>query len=146
MSRTVLVIACLLLAWPLAVAASESTRTELEQLLHDFMAGASVNDAAVHDRFWAEELVYTSSSGARFDKAHIMQSLAEAGASDAPLVTYRAEAIDTRLYGDMAVIAFQLVGEGPDEVARYWNTGTFRRFDGRWQAVAWQATRIPQTD
>jgi hypothetical protein len=25
----------------------------------------------------------------------------------------------------------------------YFNTGTFRKRDGEWRAVAWQATRIP---
>jgi hypothetical protein len=46
----------------------------------------------------------------------------------------------------MAVVAFRLVGrtekDGAVETARYRNTGTFLKHDGRWQVVAWQATRI----
>ena len=32
----------------------------LTGMLNEFLAGASINDAAAHDRFWAEDLVYTS--------------------------------------------------------------------------------------
>src|SRR2546421_11392495 len=35
---------------------------ELTTLLKDFLAGASRNDAAMHDRFWAEDLIYTGST------------------------------------------------------------------------------------
>ena len=38
-----------------------------------------------------------------------------------------------------AVVAFRLVSE-PQQ---YFNTGTFVKRGGRWQAVAWQATKIP---
>jgi putative cell wall-binding protein len=36
---------------------------ELTKLLNEFLAGASRNDAAVHDRFWADDLIYTRSTG-----------------------------------------------------------------------------------
>ena len=45
---------------------------ELTQMLHEFLAGASVNDLDAHDRFWAQELIYTSSSGQRFGKVDIV--------------------------------------------------------------------------
>ncbi len=35
---------------------------ELTKLLKEFLAGASRNDVATHDRFWAEDLIYTGSS------------------------------------------------------------------------------------
>ena len=41
---------------------------ELTKLLHEFLAGASRDDAAMHDRFWAEDLIYTGSSGRRIGK------------------------------------------------------------------------------
>ncbi|PZR74814.1 MAG: hypothetical protein DLM73_06985, partial [Chthoniobacterales bacterium] len=57
---------------------------ELTQLLKDFLAGASRNDVAMHDRFWADELVYTSALGRRKGKADIMRELrAEAAATPA---------------------------------------------------------------
>ena len=48
---------------------------ELTKLLQDFLAGASKNDIAMHDRFWADELVYTSALGRRKSKPDIMREL-----------------------------------------------------------------------
>ena len=46
-----------------------SDEEQLSALLNEFLAGASVNDISAHERFWAEDLVYTSSRGLRFGKA-----------------------------------------------------------------------------
>jgi hypothetical protein len=35
---------------------------ELTKLLNDFLAGASRNDVAIHERFWADDLIYTRSA------------------------------------------------------------------------------------
>ena len=41
-----------------SVAAGDGTQEEtIENLLHTFLDGASRGDVAVHERFWAEELV-----------------------------------------------------------------------------------------
>jgi len=135
---------------------------ELTNLLNTFLAGASVDDAAAHDRFWAEDLIYTSSTGERIGKADIMSGLNEpapANKGEAVAVAatvYTAEDIRIHQYGDTAIVAFKLVGTtaaakgvtaatptAASEVLYYYNTGTFLRRDGRWQVVAWQATRIP---
>jgi len=117
----------------------------LVALLHEFMAGASVEDAAMHERFWADELIYTSSSGARFGKAEILAALASPGEPSSAV--YSAEDIDVRLHGEVAVVAFRLVarraGQPPEE---FYNTGVFTSRGGAWRAVAWQATRIPSAD
>jgi ketosteroid isomerase-like protein len=121
---------------------------ELARLLNEFLAGASVNDAAAHERFWADDLVYTSSGGERFGKQAILDELrAEDAGTAEPAVVYSAEDVRIRLYDDMAVVAFRLLGTAqgePAEVAQYLNTGTFQKREGEWKAVAWQATRIPQ--
>ena len=104
----------------------------------------------MHERFWADDLIYTSSAGARFGKAEILAGLEDA-ASTAATVTarYWAEDAQIMLFGDTAVVAFRLMAEtrsepGAEPVsAQYFNTGTFVRRDGEWRAVAWQATRIP---
>ena len=31
-------------------------------------------------------------------------------------------------------------------VTQYLNTGTFQKREGEWQVVAWQATRVPDSD
>lgn len=123
----------------------------LKQLLKEFLDGAGRNDLAVHERFWADELVYTSSSGKRLGKADILRDMkAEAAAqkkTDEGETTYSAEDVRVMQYGNTAVVAFRLVAttkkESTTEVANYFNTGTFVKRDNKWQAVAWQATKIP---
>jgi uncharacterized protein YciI len=119
---------------------------ELTALLSEFLAGASRNDAAVHERFWADDLVYTRAAGEWLDKAGILHGVRSApGAKPGePVTTYTSEDVRIRQYGDTAVVAFRLVGTtGAATAESYLNTGTFVKRDGRWQAVAWQATRVP---
>jgi hypothetical protein len=83
---------------------------ELTKLLHDFLAGASKNDVAMHDRFWADELVYTSALGRRKSKADIMRELGEeTKATPKPeegSTVYTAEDIRIQQYGLRAYFAF----------------------------------------
>lgn len=125
---------------------------ELTKLLNDFLAGASKNDIAMHDRFWADELVYTSALGRRKSKADIMRELkAEPAATPKPeegTAVYTAEDVRIQQYGDMAVVAFRLVATtdkaGTKTVANYFNTGTFLKRNSKWQVIAWQATALPK--
>ena len=137
--------ACLLAtAMLISPAGFASDVDELTAMLKDFLANA--DQAEAHERFWAEDLVYSSSAGLRFGKADIMAGLEGAEESDAPPdVAYSGEEVDVRLYGDTAVVAFKLVGTPTDgsAVLSYYNTGTFLRRDGEWKVVAWQATKIP---
>jgi hypothetical protein len=56
--------------------------------------------------------------------------------------TYSARAVETRVFGETAVITFTLVAAtGDDEETRYFNTGVFRRDSDHWRAIAWQATK-----
>ncbi len=79
---------------------------ELTKLLHDFLAGASLNDAAMHDRFWAEDVIYTGSGGRRRGKAEILKDVRSAPApkpGDAK-TTYTAEDIRIQQYGNTAIV------------------------------------------
>jgi len=136
---------------------SADDSVELTAMLNEFLAGASVNDTAAHDRFWAEDLIYTTSGGERINKADIMREVTAASESggDEPAPVYTAEEIRIHQYGDTAVVAFTLVatptGDGGQgvthaKVQRYYNTGTFLKRDGQWRVVAWQATRIPPAE
>jgi putative CocE/NonD family hydrolase len=115
---------------------------QLLALLREFLAGASRNDAAVHDRFWADDLVYTGSAGKRRGKAELMAGVRAAPSPSPGTVptVFTAEDVHIRQYGDAAVVAFRLVGTTGKDVEQYLNTGTFVKREGRWQAVAWQAT------
>ncbi|MDX1518041.1 MAG: nuclear transport factor 2 family protein [Woeseiaceae bacterium] len=141
--RTWASLVMLLLAVP-AIAADDDIGT-LSTLLDEFLAGASSNDIEAHERFWSDELVYTSSNGTRFGKSDILAGIRDStpGQSDAPATIYTAEDVDIRIYGDTAIVAFRLVGKSEADTAEYFNTGTFVRKNGEWRAVAWQATRIP---
>lgn len=120
---------------------------ELKRLLSVFLAGAGSNDAAVHDRFWADDLIYTRSSGTRIGKAELMKGVRSVPAAkdDAPATVYTAEDVRIQQYGNTAVVAFILVAtqggmEGKRPPTRFLNTGTFVKRRGEWRAVAWQAT------
>ena len=91
--------------------------------------------------------MYTSSNGTRRGKAEILAGFEESEQEDdGPMMTYTGEDVRVQLFGSTAVITFQLVGTPSDgsAVKNYFNTGTFLKRDGKWQAVAWQATVIPE--
>lgn len=147
-----ILLSCILLSIVGGLLAQTAPDTaELTKLLNEFLAGASKNDVAMHDRFWAEELVYTSALGRRKGKADIMRELrAEPAATPKPedgTTVYTAEEIRIQQYGDTAIVAFRLVATtdkaGTKTVANYFNTGTFLKRSGKWQVVAWQATAFP---
>ena len=134
-----------------AAAAQGASRdaAELGRLLDEFLDGAGKNDAAVHDRFWAEDLIYTRAAGQRIGKAELMQGVRSAPprkTGDA-VVAYSAEDVQIHQYGSAAVVAFRLISrsekDGKIQITKFLNTGTFIRRKGKWQAVAWQATAVP---
>ncbi|MCC5941313.1 MAG: nuclear transport factor 2 family protein [Balneolaceae bacterium] len=120
----------------------------LTSLLIEFLEGASVNSFEIHNRFWDDDLIYTSAAGERFGKAEIMAGLSSNSSEESvSSAQYSAEEIQIQLYGDMAIVAFRLVAEISDldglvDEMHFYNTGTFKNRDGEWRAVAWQATRI----
>jgi ketosteroid isomerase-like protein len=130
--------------------AAAPDQPELVRLLGEFLAGASRNDPATHERFWAEDLVYTGSSGRRRGKAEVLADVRAAPRSAEPETTYSAEDVRVQQYGDAAIVAFRLVGttrkDGRTHAASYLNTGTFVRRNGKWQAAGWQATRVPRAE
>ena len=152
MKRILLTSLSLLLIASALPAQTAPDAAELTKLLQDFLAGASKNDIAMHDRFWADELVYTSALGRRKGKADIMRELREETKTtpkpDEGTAVYTAEDVRIQQYGDTAVVAFRLVATtdkaGTKTVANYFNTGTFLKRNGKWQVVAWQATALPK--
>ncbi|MEO8275128.1 MAG: nuclear transport factor 2 family protein [Thermoanaerobaculia bacterium] len=130
-------------------AADEKTRTEITALLHDFLTPQVNGQRSGHERFWADDLVYTSSGAVVMSKADILKSFdeppkAETGKAPEPEAVYSAEDILVRPYGDTAALTFRLVAKNPDgSVQFYRNSGTFLYRHGQWQAVTWQATKVP---
>ena len=127
---------------------------ELTRLLNVFLVGAGRNDAAIHDRFWADDLIYTRSAGSRTNKQEIMKGLkvpAPAPKPGDPVTVYTAEDIKIQQYGNAAVVAFRLVStttraDGTKTTGNNLNTGTFIKRNGKWQVVAWQSTIVPKVE
>jgi len=129
---------------PVAVLADDSD--DLTKMLQDFLA--NVNDADTHERFWAQDLIYTSSRGTRTTKEQIMRGFEDAhDASPAGGPVYTAEDVQIQVYDDAAIVAFRMIAKPLEgsETQEYLNTGTFLKRDGNWRVVAWQATIIPGT-
>jgi hypothetical protein len=128
-------------------AMASDDEAELTAMLHKFLGSSDTKEA--HTTFWADDLVYTSSSGDRFGKADILSGFEETDSEEdtGPVLAYTGEDVKVQLFGTTAVVTFKLVGTPDDdsEVKNYFNTGTFLKRGGSWQAVAWQATIIPST-
>ena len=132
-------------AWAAPAAPPSATARELTALLQEFLDGAGRSDRAEFAKFFSDDVIYTRSSGIVVTKSEILKNIrtrADDGTS-----TYSAEDVTVHEFGDTAIVAFRLEGrtEHPDksiELAHFRNTGTFLRRNGRWQVVAWQATKI----
>ena len=121
-------------------------QSEISAALKNFLA--HVDDPATHENWWADDLVYTGSSGAVKTKQEIVKSVREGAAKpkdpkETPS-TFDAEDVKVSPYGDVAVLTFRLVSRQADKVDYYRNTGVLEKRDGRWQVVAWQATKAPE--
>lgn len=127
-----------------AVAADSEGATAVRHLLQEFITGAGKGDPALFERFFADDLLYTRASGVLVTKASILESLH--GPPGEEKSSYTAEDVSLHDYGDTIVVAFRLEGRiesrGKVESLHFRNTGVFRRQSGRWQAVAWQATKV----
>lgn len=136
-----------------AAAEDDGAEAELRAMLHDFLANSSTE--AAHARFWADDLVYTSSNGTRFGKDSIMEGFAAGDEEEeepvdqdedqGPALVYTGEDVKVQVYGTTAIVTFRLVGTPDDDSANneYFNSGTFLKRDGEWRVVSWQATIIP---
>ena len=122
----------------------EATQAEITALLREFLS--KVDDPAMHARFWADDLVYTSGKAEVRSKADILKNMAAApqGPAAAAKPTYNAEDVKVRAYGTTAALTFRLVAHNPDGTTQHYrNSGTFLLRNGQWQVVTWQATREP---
>ncbi len=120
---------------------------EIAALLGEFLA--NVDAPAMHERFWADDLVYVSAAGVVRNKASILESVRSGDAPGTrghspgePKSTYSAEEVNVRpLAADVAVLNFRLLQHEGGKVNHFRNSGTFVKRGGRWQVVSWQATR-----
>lgn len=148
----VLAMVTLFCSWAVASTSAQTKATqEVTALLREFIAGAGNGDRTLFEKFFADDVIYTRATGVVITKASIMESLGKPAPPSEGKSTYSAEDITVHEYGDTVIVAFRLEGrteraDGKVEPAHYRNTGTFLRRNGRWQAVAWQATKISESE
>lgn len=132
--------------------APSSTAHQLTTMLNQFLDDASHGNRAGFDRFFADDVIYTGSNGLVRRKPDIMRNVGSMKPTPDKTTTYSAEDVTVHSFGKAAIVAFRLVARtetkaahGPKvETDSYRNTGTFVRRSGRWQVVAWQATKTPK--
>jgi uncharacterized protein DUF4440 len=128
-------------------ATAAAPQDEIASLLNEFLT--KVDDVAMHERFWADDLVYVSAKGEVRSKAAILESMRAGdtpGVRDRkagePKTTYSAQEVKVRpLRPGAAMLNFRLVQHAGDKTNYFRNSGAFVKRDGRWQVVSWQATR-----
>ena len=124
---------------------AQDVKATLTNLVNEFLS--KVDKKEMHDRFWAEDLIYTSSSGKRFGKSTIMEGFNEESTTDndkADGPTYTAEDMQIQVYDSSAIVAFKLVSVAADGArTEFLDSGTFLKRKGQWAVVNWQATKIP---
>jgi len=134
-----------------ATSAPRDAQAEVTALLHEFLA--KVGSLAMHQRFWADDVIYVSNPGVVRTKADILKGMkaeepaARAGtgaaAPAAPAGGYSAEDVVVRQFGETVVLNFRLVQRTPGQPdTSFRNSGVFVPRGGRWQVVSWQATRV----
>src|SRR5258708_38523459 len=89
---------------------------ELTQLLHQFLKAASVNDKAVFEKFFADDVIYTRSAGGTITKADIMRSVERkpgdpqaAHAAERPQTQYGPDPIPGHHHGYAPITTFRLI-------------------------------------
>ena len=130
-----------------AATPEDATTQQLTQRVRAFLAAVPKNDPAVFQDFFADDVIYTRSAGVTVTKADIIKNIDVRAAAD-PQATYDADDFTVHAYGYFAVVNFRLImhtAESGKAVTNYFrNTGTFLKRKGKWQAIAWQATKVPE--
>jgi ketosteroid isomerase-like protein len=118
-------------------------------MLRDFLAAVAHGDKKVFEKFFADDVIYTSSTGVMMDKSEVMRTIG-AHAENGSKATYRAEDITVHPYESTVVVNFRMVmddeNDGQCQTAYFRNTGTFLKRNGEWQVVAWHATSASPED
>ena len=107
------VFAAVMMAVPVSAHEGHDDEAELRRLLNHFLTSTEVPAEPKHERLWADDLIYSSSDGTRFGKAKLMAGVREGDKNPAPAdqtATYRGEDMVVRLFGDMAIVTFRMVG------------------------------------
>jgi ketosteroid isomerase-like protein len=132
---------------PVASPQDPATTQQVTQLVRDFLSNVPKNDPKIFQEFFADDVIYTRATGLTVTKPEILKNIDVRAAAD-PKASYEADDFTVHTYDNMAVVNFRLilhnVENGKPITVYYRNTGTFLKRNGKWQAVAWQATKVPE--
>jgi ketosteroid isomerase-like protein len=122
-----------------------SVEDQIKKLEQDWAQATVKEGAAAVDQYEAEDIVSTDPSGRVTDKAQDKKDLSS---GDLKFQSIQASDLKVSVYGNTAVATgtSTLKGtyKGQDISGMYRFTDTWVKRDGKWQAVASQATRIQQ--
>ncbi|MGC2697243.1 MAG: nuclear transport factor 2 family protein [Candidatus Angelobacter sp.] len=121
---------------------------QVTQRVLDFLSNVPRNDPKVFQDFFADDVIYTRATGVTVKKVDILKNI-DVRATNDPQATFNADDFTVHTYGEVAIVNFRLImhntENGKPTITYFRNTGTFLKRDGKWQAVAWQATKVPET-
>jgi ketosteroid isomerase-like protein len=127
-------------------APDQATAKHIEKMVREFLADVPKGDRKIFENFFAEDVIYTRSTGVTVDRTEILKNI-DVRAANEPQATFEADGFTVHPYGDTAVVNFRLVMHNvvnsKQETVYFRNTGTFLKRNGKWQVVAWQATKVP---
>ena len=127
--------------------AETAVSPQLTQMVRDFLAAVPQGDRQAFNAFFADDVIYTRSTGVTVEKSEILRNIGVRAVNE-PKATYEADDFMVHPYDDTAVVNFRLIQhnekDGKPETNYFRNTGTFLKRNGKWQVVAWQATRVPE--
>jgi hypothetical protein len=143
---------------PVVLAADDppdtQTEREIRVLEAQFARAVVEGDRAFYDRVLADDFTHTSHSGVFKDRAEFMAENKFDEKKDLKSGRTRYDAYDVddlaiRIYGDTAVVTGRtspkgLNAQGQPISGRYRYLRVWVRRQGRWQAVAFEGTRIAQ--
>jgi ketosteroid isomerase-like protein len=122
---------------------------QITQQVRDFLAAVPKGEKQTFDNFFADDVIYTRSAGVTVTKADILTNIG-VRATNEPTATFAADDFTVHPYGNMVVVNFRLImstqDSGKTQATYYRNTGTFLKRNGKWQVVAWQATKVPPAE
>lgn len=137
------------LLWPFLVQAQTNELTPESVLAFErarFEATRTSDVGKLRDML-ADDLTWVHSSGKRQNKAQYIHDLETSKTSYKSITVEEASA---RLFGPVAVTTgrarYDAVSNGQPMLIRAYHTAVYQFQAGRWQVVAWQATRIDPTE
>ncbi len=134
---------------PAASPEDTATIRQVTQMVQEFLAAVPKGEKQTFDNFFADDVIYTRGVGVTVTKADIIKNI-DVRAVNEPTATFSADDFTVHPYGNMAVVNFRLImstqDSGKTQATYFRNTGTFLKRNGKWQVVAWQATKVPPVE